>query len=148
MLYNFRDFYATNPVNPISLAIVSGASFVGRGFAGDSEHLSNLIKQGITHRGFSLVDILQPCVSFNHLNTYSWYQERVYKLEEESGYDPGDKKAALEKALEWGVRIPIGVICEKELPVYEDQLPALGKGPLVTQKIDPKRAESLLAEFM
>jgi len=131
---------AANPVNPISLAIVSGASFVGRGFAGDAEHLSSLIKQGITHRGFSLVDILQPCVSFNHKNTFSWYRERVY--------NPGDKKAALEKALEWGERIPIGIIYRKELPVYEDELPALGKGPLVTQKIEPKRVESLLAEFL
>ncbi|MBA7616863.1 hypothetical protein ES703_24165 [subsurface metagenome] len=139
---------AANPVNPISLAIVSGASFVGRGFAGDAEHLSSLIKQGITHRGFSLVDILQPCVSFNHKNTFSWYRERVYKLDDESVYDPGDKKAALEKALEWGERIPIGIIYRKELPVYEDELPALGKGPLVTQKIEPKRVESLLAEFL
>jgi len=139
---------ATNPVNPVALAIVSGASFVGRGFAGDDEHLSSLIKQGITHRGFSLIDILQPCVSFNHKNTYSWYRERVYKLEDESGYDPDDKKAALEKAQEWGERIPIGIIYRKELPVYEDQLPALRKGPLVRQEIDPGRAEKLFAELM
>jgi 2-oxoglutarate ferredoxin oxidoreductase subunit beta len=140
-------FGAANPINPISLAIVSGASFVGRSFSGDIDHLSNLIKKGITHHGFSLIDILQPCVSFNHKNTFQWYRERVYKLEDENGYDPGDRKAALEKAFEWGDRIPVGVIYQKELPVYEDQLPALSKGPLVTQKIDPKRAESLLAEF-
>jgi 2-oxoglutarate ferredoxin oxidoreductase subunit beta len=139
---------AANPVNPISLAIVSGASFVARGFAGDTEHLSGLMKKGITHRGFSLIDILQPCVSFNHKNTFQWYRERVYKLDDERSYDPGDKNAALEKALEWGERIPIGVIYEEDLPVYEDQLPALREGSLVTQKIDPKRAGSLLAEFM
>lgn len=141
-------FGATNPVNPISLAIVSGASFVARGFAGDVEHLSDLIKKGITHRGFALIDILQPCIIFNHKNTFQWYRERVYKLESENGYDSSDKKAALEKALEWGEKIPIGIIYRKELPVYEDQLPALHKGPLVTQEIAPKRAESLLAEFM
>jgi 2-oxoglutarate ferredoxin oxidoreductase subunit beta len=139
---------AASPVNPITLAIVSGASFVARGFAGDSEHLANLIKQGITHRGFSLIDILQPCVSFNHKNTFQWYRERVYKLEDESGYASGDKKAALGKAFEWGEKIPIGVIYEEDLPVYEDQLPALRKGPLVTQEINPGRAESLLAEFL
>jgi 2-oxoglutarate ferredoxin oxidoreductase subunit beta len=139
---------AANPVNPISLAIVSGASFVARGFAGDAEHLSNLIKQGITHRGFSLIDILQPCVSFNHKNTFQWYRERVYKLDDEGSYDSGDKKIALEKALEWGEKIPTGVIYEEDLPVYEDQLPALHKGPLVIQKIDPKHTESLLAELM
>ncbi len=139
---------AANPVNPIALAIVAGASFVGRGFAGDIEHLASLLKMGINHRGFALVDILQPCVSFNHKNTFQWYQERVYDITKAGGYDPGDRKAALEKALEWGDRIPIGLIYREELPVYEDQLPALRRGPLVTQQIDPRRAESLFAEFL
>jgi 2-oxoglutarate ferredoxin oxidoreductase subunit beta len=139
---------AASPVNPIALAIVNGASFVARGYAGDVDHLSSLIKKGITHRGFSLIDILQPCVSFNHKNTYQWYKERVYKLEDESGYDPSNKKAALEKALEWGERIPNGIIYEADLPVYEDQLPALSKTPLVKQKIDIQQVEKLLAEFM
>jgi 2-oxoglutarate ferredoxin oxidoreductase subunit beta len=138
---------AANPVNPIALAIVSGASFVARGFAGDIDHLSHLIKRGITHRGFALIDILQPCVSFNHKNTFQWYRERVYNLEDES-YDPSDRKAALGKALIWGERIPIGIIYEENLPVYEDQLPALSEGALVKQKIDPRRVEKLLAEFM
>jgi 2-oxoglutarate ferredoxin oxidoreductase subunit beta len=138
---------ATSPVNPIALAIVSGASFVGRGFAGDIDHLSQLIKKGITHRGFALIDILQPCISFNHKNTFQWYRERVYKLENEK-YDPSDKKAALEKALIWGEEIPIGIIYEENLPLYEDQLPALREEPLVKQKIDSRRVEKLLAEFM
>lgn len=138
---------AASPVNPIALAIVSGASFVSRGFAEDTDHLSNLIMKGIAHRGFALIDILQPCVSFNFKNTFRWYEERVYKLEDES-YDPGDKKAALDKALEWGDKIPIGVIYEADLPVYEDQLPPLSDGALVKKKIDPRRVEKLLAEFM
>ena len=138
---------AASPVNPIALAIVSGASFVGRGFAGDIDHLSHLIKKGITHRGFALIDILQPCVSFNHKNTFQWYRERVYKLEDER-YAPSDKKAALEKALMWGEEIPIGIIYEENLPIYEDQLPALSEVPLVKQKIDPRRVEKLLAEFI
>jgi 2-oxoglutarate ferredoxin oxidoreductase subunit beta len=138
---------AASPVNPIALAIVSGASFVGRGFAGDIDHLSKLIKKGITHRGFALIDILQPCVSFNHKNTFQWYQERVYKLEDER-YDSSDKKAALEKALEWGEEIPIGIIYEENLPVYEDQLPALSKEPLVRHEIAPARVETLFAEFV
>jgi 2-oxoglutarate ferredoxin oxidoreductase subunit beta len=139
---------ATNPLNPIALAIVSGASFVGRSFAGDTGHLTDLIKKGITHKGFALIDVLQPCPSFNYKNTYSWYRERVYKVDDEDGFDPRDKKAALEKAQEWGDRIPIGIIYRAELPTYEEQLPALSKGSLVTQEITPKRAESLLAEFM
>ncbi len=139
---------ATTPINPIALAIASDISFVGRGFAGDVAHLTSLIKLGITHKGFALIDILQPCVSFNHKNTYSWYRERVYKLEEESNYDPGDKLAAFAKAQEWGERIPIGIIYQKALLTFEEQLPALSKGPLVRQKIEPGRVEGLLNEFL
>jgi 2-oxoglutarate ferredoxin oxidoreductase subunit beta len=138
---------AASPVNPIALAIVSGASFVARGFAGDIAHLSNLIKKGITHRGFALIDILQPCVSFNSKNTFQWYRERVYKLEDER-YDPSDKRAALGKALIWGEEIPIGIIYEENLPVYEDQLPVLSDEALVKQKIDLRRVEKLFAEFV
>jgi 2-oxoglutarate ferredoxin oxidoreductase subunit beta len=137
---------AASPVNPIALAIVSGASFVARGFAGDIDHLSQLIENGISHRGFALIDILQPCVSFNHKNTFQWYQERVHKLEDKK-YDPSDKKSALEKALIWGEEIPIGIIYEDDLPVYEDQLPALSDGPLVKQKINTRRVKRLLTEF-
>ncbi len=139
---------ATAPINPIALAVITGASFVSRGFAGDVEHLTHLIKLGITHQGFALIDILQPCVSFNHKNTYSWYRERVYKLEDETNYDPADKLSALNKAQEWGDRIPIGVIYRKELPTFEEQLPALKKGPLVKQKIEPRQIEGLLDEFL
>jgi len=138
---------AASPVNPIALAIVSGASFVARGFAGDIDHLSNLIKKGITHRGFALIDILQPCISFNHKNTFQWYRERVYKLED-GEYDPRNKKVALEKAFMWGQEIPIGIIYEDNLPVFEDQLPALSSGPLVKREFDIRRVEKLLAEFL
>jgi 2-oxoglutarate ferredoxin oxidoreductase subunit beta len=139
---------AASPLNPMALAIICGASFVARSFAGDIDHLSHVIKEGITHKGFALIDILQPCPSFNHKNTFQWYRERVYKLEDENGYNPDDRKAALERAQEWGEGIPIGIIYRKELPVYEDQLPALSQGPLVRQKDIPVRVEKLLAEFM
>ncbi len=138
---------AGQPANPLALALASDISFLARGFASDIEHLSGLIKMGVEHRGFSLIDILQPCVSFNHKNTYQWYQERVYKLEE-PGYDPSDKTAAFTRAQEWGDRIPIGLIYRKERPVYEEQLPALKETPLVKQKIDPFQFEELIDEFI
>ena len=138
---------ASQPLNPIALALASDASFIARGFAGDTAHPSRLLKMGIEHRGFALIDILQPCVSFNHKNTYQWYRERIYKLEDE-GYDPSDKIEAFAKAQEWGDRIPIGIICRKERPVYEEQLPALKERPLVRQKIDPLQFQALLDEFI
>jgi len=138
---------ASQPVNPLTLALASDVSFLARGFAGDIEHLSGLLKMGIEHRGFALIDILQPCISFNHKNTYQWYRERVYKLEEQE-HDSSDKLAAFTKAQEWGDHIPIGLIYRKERPVYEEQLPALKEMPLVKQKIDPLKFEALLDEFM
>jgi 2-oxoglutarate ferredoxin oxidoreductase subunit beta len=134
------------PLNPVLLAIASGASFVGRGYAGDSDHLSQLIKQGITHQGFSVIDILQPCVSFNPLNTYQWYQQRVYKLDDVS-YSPINKQAAFTKAQEWHEGIPIGIIFKEDRPTYEEQFPALKNEPLVKQLIEPKMAGELLNAF-
>ncbi len=137
---------ARTPINPIAIAIAAGATFVARGFAGDIEHLAGLIKLGIKHKGFALIDILQPCVTFNHQNTFSWYRERVYKLVDD--YNPSDKLAAFEKAQEWGDRIPIGVIYRVERPTFEEQISALTRGTLVKQKLDPMKVEPLLDDFM
>lgn len=133
-------------MNPIGLAVLGGASFVARGFAGDIEHLSGLIQQGIQHKGFSLIDILQPCVSFNRKNTFQWYQERIYKLKEDE-YDPTDKRQVRAKAEEWGEKIPIGVIFREERATFEEHQPALRKGPLVKQDIKPEHGKALLEEF-
>ena len=138
---------ASTPLNSLAVAIAAGGTFVARGFSGDIDHLVGLIKSGIQHRGFALIDILQPCVSFNHKNTHAWYKERVYKLEE-TVYRPSDRSAAMEKALEWGERIPIGVIYQQERPTFEDELTVLRKGPLVKQMIDPMQVTALLDEFV
>ncbi len=129
-----------SPFNPISFAISLNASFVARSFSGDVTHLTEMIKEGVKHKGFSLIDILQPCVTFNKLNTYAWYRERVYKL---SDHDPYNRKEAFERALEWGERIPIGIIYRNDRPTFEDQIPALKNGPLVRQSQD-RSIDSLL----
>jgi len=138
---------ASTPLNSLAVAIASGGTFVARGFSGDIDHLTGLIKSGIQHRGFALIDILQPCVSFNRQNTFAWYKERVYRLEE-TGYEPTNRSTALEKSLEWGERIPIGVLYRQERPTFEDEFPVLGKGPLVKQVVDPAQVGVLLDEFM
>jgi 2-oxoglutarate ferredoxin oxidoreductase subunit beta len=134
------------PFRPLAVALASDVTFLARGFAGDVPQLTDLIRAGISHHGFALVDILQPCVSFNHVNTYQWYRERVYKVEDE-GHDPSDWTAAMTKAMEWGDRIPTGVIYRKERPVYEDRLPQLARQAVVRQKLDPKQAAPLLDAF-
>ena len=155
-------------ISPVALAITAGYSFVARSYAFDVMHLKNTVKQAIEHKGLALVECLQPCPVYNDINTKDWYagedrkdesgkpQSRLYKLET-IGFDPVVRDASeefkkkitgLEKAQEWGDKIPIGIIYREERPVYEAQLPALSKGPLVRQKISPGQVERLLDEFL
>jgi len=132
-------------LNPIALAVALDCSFVARGFAGDIEHLRDLIKEAMNHKGFSLIDILQPCVTFNKINTYEWYRQRVYHIE--SDYNPEDKIEAFKKALEWGDRIPIGVIYKNNRPNLEERIPAIKDKPLIRQTFDISKLETTLKEF-
>ncbi len=131
--------------NPLAVAIALNASFVARGFVGEPEQLKNLIKQGIQHQGLSLIDVLQPCVSFNKINTYQWYRQRAYKLPDD--YNPKDKAKAMEKANEWGDHIPLGLLYLNLRPVYEEQIPVLKNGPLVKQPVDVSKIAQVLEEF-
>ncbi|MBD3210446.1 hypothetical protein GF318_03625 [Candidatus Micrarchaeota archaeon] len=125
------------PFRPLVTAINGGATFVARGFAGDPAHLKGLIRQAIEHKGFSFIDVFQPCVTFNKLNTYPWFQERIYKLGD--GHDKGDRWAALKKAYEGEEteykKVPIGVFYKADKPRYEEQLPQLKDKPLAKQDI-------------
>ena len=135
-----------SPFNPIAMSIAANASFVSRGFAGDINHLSKLIQTAIQHQGFALVDVLQPCISFNRVNTFTWYSDRVYKLEDD--YDATDKIAAFEKSQEWGDKIPLGVIYKQDRPTFEEQSPALKEGPLLKKEVDYTLLDNLLEGFM
>jgi 2-oxoglutarate ferredoxin oxidoreductase subunit beta len=115
------------PVNPITSAIMNGATFVARGFSGDGQHLVELMKKAIQHKGFSLIDVFSPCVTFNHDNTYKFFKPRVKKLEDE-GHDTSDWKAACEKALAWGDEIYTGLFLQKEQPTLSQLEPVLDEG--------------------
>lgn len=132
-------------LNPMALAVALDCSFVARGFAGDPEHLKELMKTAILHKGFSLLDILQPCVTFNKINTYEWYTKRVYKIEPE--YSPDDRINAFRRALEWGDRIPLGVIYRNSRQTLEERLPVIRDLPLVQQKFDASKIEETLRDF-
>lgn len=132
-------------LNPMALAVALDCSFVARGFAGDTEHLNGLIKEAINHKGFTLVDILQPCVTFNKINTYEWYRQRAYHIEPE--YNPEDRVEAFKKALEWGDRIPIGIIYRNSRPTFEEKIPVIKATPLVKQPFDVAKIEKTLKEF-
>ena len=86
-----------NPINPIPMAIVGGATYVARAFSGKQKHLVDILKGAIEHNGFSLVDVFSPCVTYNKDNTFKWFNPRVKILEEEEGYDPTDFHTSLDK---------------------------------------------------
>lgn len=163
------------PVNPIGLAIISGYTFAARSYAYDVRHLKETIKQAIQHKGLAFVEILQPCPTYNDINTKDWYagedrkdaqgkpQSRLYKLEETS-YDPEvrgwkedlqKKTTAIEKAHEWGDQIPIGVFYRKQYePTFEERIseriPFYGNRPPTKQKLHDEEGNSIvdLSQFM
>ena len=136
------------PFNPLAVAAISGAPFVARGFAGDEAHLIRMIKEAMGAEGFSLLDILQPCVSFDRVHTFKWYRERVYDLDE-TGHDVSDVMAAVAKAREWGKRIPIGVLYRQwDKRTYEQESAVLREGPLLKKSHAPGRLERLIDSFM
>lgn len=118
-------------LNPMVLGVAGGATFVSRTFSGDVKHMVETLVRAMKHRGYSVIDVLQPCVTFNKINTFKWYKERVYDVAKSADYRPGDRQWAFAKALEWGEKIPIGVIYENtSMPTYEDQVTVLQEGPL------------------
>lgn len=120
------------PINPLALAISQGATFVSQGFAGDVRSLTKIIKAAITHKGFSLVNILQPCVTFNKVNTYQYYLKNTYKLSE--NYQSGNKKDAIIKSMDiLAEKFPIGILYKEEKTVYHEHIPQLDV-PLVKRK--------------
>ena len=135
-------------LSPMALALACGATYVARGFSGDNLHLAQLIKGAIEHKGFAVVDVFSPCVTYNKHNTYPWFREHIYKLEDER-HDPSDFRLAMEKAFEWGARIPIGLFFKVERPTYEDEEPALRGGiPLVRQGVTRSDLSTLMESFL
>jgi len=137
----------SEPLNPLALAISLDCGFVARGFAGASSlpPLKELMKEAIRHEGFALLDILQNCVSFNKINTFHWYKDRVYHLEET--YDPFDRIAAFQRSLEWGDRIPTGIFYRNNRPTLAAHLPVLQPAPLVKQIFAPDDTAKELQRF-
>jgi 2-oxoglutarate ferredoxin oxidoreductase subunit beta len=134
------------PVNPLGLALTADATFVARGFANNIGHLTKLIKAAIQHEGFSLVDMFQPCFTFNHHNTYHYFKERVYDLNAQ-GHDPSDKFAAWQKTHE-SDKLPIGIFYQQEgaLPLHKTY-EQLQTTPLVDQSIQNIELGKILSSF-
>lgn len=130
------------PFNPIAVAVAMQAGFVARGFAGIIDQLSDLIQQAIAYRGFGLIDVLQPCVSFNRVNTWDWYKERCKPLPQE--YDPTDWQTAMKVARKWGDKIPVGIIYRNGRLSFDEHV---NRGPLVVQDVDRRTIMKIMEGY-
>ncbi len=139
------------PINPLTSAIMNGATYVARGYSGDVRHLTELIKGGIEHQGFSLIDIFSPCVTFNLDNTHNFFKERIKKLEDED-HDVTSWAAACEKAMVWGDEIYIGKFyhLEGEKESLTALEPVLRDGPVAkrTGGLTEEQAERIVQRMM
>src|SRR5438874_5090377 len=138
-------------LNPLALALASGCGYIARGFSGDPRHLLKLYMDGIRYPGFALIDVFSPCVTFNKQNTFEWFRKKVYKLEEK-GHNPTDYHAAMDRAMEWDEKIPIGLLYRNPnpRPSLDLQDPGLIAGPLVHQPVVLSKEQKwqCIEEFM
>ncbi|REJ34720.1 MAG: 2-oxoacid ferredoxin oxidoreductase [Bacillota bacterium] len=136
------------PVRPLQLAIAAGATFVASGFSSDIKQLSSLIKQGIEHKGFALINTYSPCVTFNKVNTYDWFKEVLVNLDEEPDYDPTDRAGALRKLIETDEQVR-GLVYKSDAPSFEEQFPGFREEPIVEQDwtIPEDEFDKLLARY-
>ncbi|MDQ1331239.1 MAG: 2-oxoglutarate/2-oxoacid ferredoxin oxidoreductase subunit beta [Thermodesulfobacteriota bacterium] len=137
------DGVISETFNPVSVALALGAGFVARSFSGKIDHLSKVIQEGMKHKGFSLIDILQPCISFNTVNTFDWYRKRVYDLSDK-GYVPDNFNKAMKLAGMWGDKIPIGIIYQKEKPSYTEKIKKLKTNTLISGVYSQKLVQNAI----
>ncbi|MFH1368446.1 MAG: thiamine pyrophosphate-dependent enzyme [Elusimicrobiota bacterium] len=130
------DGVISQPFNPLAVAISLDASFVARAYCGDAPQTKELIKKAVNHKGFALVDIFQPCVTFNKVNTYQWFKENTYYLEE--GYNPENRQEAFKRATETG-KLGLGVFyVSKNKKTFEENIPAYKNDavPVIDRQVD------------
>jgi 2-oxoglutarate ferredoxin oxidoreductase subunit beta len=136
-----------NPVNIIGNALTAGATFVARGFSGDQKGLVELMRKAVLHKGFALVDILQPCVTWNRVLNWKFYNEHTYSLQS-NGHDTNDRLAAIEMAFTNGERIPIGVFFEEKAPTLAESLALPSDGRLRDHKTDREEVQAIIDELL
>lgn len=136
---------ASLPINPLALAISQSCGFVAQGASGRPEHLVQLLKQAIGHKGFSLVNVLQPCVTWDKVHTNKFYKENCYELGDD--YNPKDRTGAFELTTETNPKIPLGVIYEQERPEYNQVVLSKIPHPLRDKTVNPKAAIDLFSMF-
>ena len=134
----------------MEMALTAGGTFVAQSFSSDLKELTSLIEQGINHKGFSLINVFSPCVTYNKVNTYDWFKENLVKLSDIEGYDPSDKSKAMQTLME-NKGLVTGLIYQnKEQKSYQELISGYSEKPLVEADLQFDQAEfdKLVAEFM
>jgi 2-oxoglutarate ferredoxin oxidoreductase subunit beta len=135
------------PLDGPRMAIVSGGTFVARGFAGIPQQLTELIIKGITHIGFSTIEVLSPCVTHNKINTYKWYKDNIINLNDDANYDAKNKDKVL-KVLSGQKKIPLGLLYHEERPSFDDlSLPSETPIAMAPLDVDEKKLDAIMKEF-
>ena len=135
------------PFNPLAVALSLNASFVARAYIGDMDKTKDIIKQAIEHKGYALVDLLQPCKTFNKVNTYEWFKDNTYYLDE--SHDSSDKMQAFEKAMQ-ADKLPLGVFYQdssrktfdENIGVYDND-----DSPLHSRELDKQKLNELIQQY-
>jgi len=134
---------ANEPFNPLAVAISLGAGFVARAYSGEMEQAKQIIKMAVTHKGYALVDLLHPCVSFNKINTFKWYKENTFTIK---GHDETSRSTAWDMAMEPG-KLGLGIYYRKEgKKTFTDSLPCYQEetSPLYQRKYNKKKLAELI----
>lgn len=132
------------------MALTAGATFVAQSFSTDLKDLTSLIEAGINHKGFSLINVFSPCVTYNKVNTYDWYKENLTKLSDIEGYDPHNRKEAMQTLMNHHGLVTGLVYQDTERQSYQELLKGYAETPLTTAnlQLDQEHFDKLVKEFM
>ncbi|KPC98678.1 2-oxoglutarate oxidoreductase subunit KorB [Geobacillus sp. BCO2] len=137
-------------LSPLEIALSAGATFVAQGFSSDLKELTSLIEEGVKHTGFALINVFSPCVTYNKVNTYEWFKERLIKVSDIEGYDPSDREMAMQTVMKYDGLVTGIIYQNKEQKSYQELVPGYSEAPLAEAelKMSKEKFAELVAEFM
>ncbi|WP_227935884.1 2-oxoacid:ferredoxin oxidoreductase subunit beta [Alkalihalobacillus deserti] len=137
-------------LNVMEMALTAGATFVAQSFSSDLKELTSLIEQGINHKGFSLINVFSPCVTFNKVNTYDWFKQNITKLADVEEYDPNNRMKAMQTLMEHNGLVTGLIYQNTEQRSYQELIPTYDEKPLAHQdlQLDEAKFKEMMAQFM